>query len=71
MSALALNPVGNLVSLVSDIAARGEKIAQKSAPARSRRRVTETAAGRLYKPRFEHDPGQDFAPARRQKTTQN
>src|SRR4029078_1055509 len=36
MSALALNPVGNLVSLVSDIAARGEK-----APKNQRRRDPE------------------------------
>jgi DNA repair protein RadA/Sms len=32
MSALALNPVGNLVSLVSDIAARGEKSPKNQRP---------------------------------------
>src|SRR4029079_2066061 len=32
MSALALNPVGNLVSLVSDIAARGEKAPKNQRP---------------------------------------
>jgi DNA repair protein RadA/Sms len=37
ISALALNPVGNLVSLVSDIAARGEK----STPGHQRRRAPE------------------------------
>ena len=59
MSGLALNPVGNLVGLVSDIAARGEKAPQESAPARSRRRVTEPPRAAIPAALW-HQPGQDL-----------